>query len=99
MHGLQASRHELHPGVTQARCAWDRSRRRDAGPYARRCGVAATAALGRRTRAIRKRSEEILHDMETHPGEAARLFRGISGYAPIFQKAAESILVHGKGAK
>ncbi|HEY5730094.1 MAG TPA: hypothetical protein VIS72_08590 [Anaerolineales bacterium] len=34
----------------------------------------------------------ILKKLERQPGETARLFRGISGYAPLFQEAADSIL-------
>jgi sulfhydrogenase subunit delta len=33
-----------------------------------------------------------LKKLERHPGEIARLFRGISGYAPAFQEAADMIL-------
>jgi hypothetical protein len=33
-----------------------------------------------------------LQAMETIPGETARLLRHVSGYAPAFSKAAESIL-------
>jgi coenzyme F420-reducing hydrogenase gamma subunit len=38
----------------------------------------------------------LLQNVERHPGEAARLFRGISGYAPSFRQAAEAILAGGK---
>jgi len=39
----------------------------------------------------------VLQGLQVHEGEAARLFRGISGYAPAFQKAAYEILVQAKG--
>jgi len=42
---------------------------------------------------------EVLQGLETHQGEAARLFRGISGYAPAFQSAANGIRLQGKGVK
>ena len=41
----------------------------------------------------------VLQGIERHPGETVRLFRGISGYAPTFNKAAEAILMQGKGVK
>lgn len=41
----------------------------------------------------------ILKKMERQPGETARLFRGISGYSPIFQDAADAILEGNKVAK
>jgi coenzyme F420-reducing hydrogenase gamma subunit len=41
----------------------------------------------------------LLEDTERYPGEAARLFRGISGYAPAFRQAAEAILANGKETK
>lgn len=37
--------------------------------------------------------------IESRPGEAARLFRGISGYAPAYSKAATDILARGEEAK
>lgn len=41
----------------------------------------------------------ILQDVERYPGETARLFRGISGYAPSFRKTADAILATGKETK
>jgi coenzyme F420-reducing hydrogenase gamma subunit len=41
----------------------------------------------------------VLQGIESQPGETARLFRGISGYAPAFSKVAEAMLVQGKGIK
>jgi sulfhydrogenase subunit delta len=41
----------------------------------------------------------ILTGMERYPGEAARLFRGISGYAPAFRKAADTIVQGGRERK
>jgi coenzyme F420-reducing hydrogenase gamma subunit len=41
----------------------------------------------------------VLQGTESHPGETAQLFRGISGYAPIFSKAAETVLANSKDAK
>ncbi len=40
-----------------------------------------------------------LQSIERYPGETARLFRGISGYAPSFRKTAESIPTTVKEAK
>jgi coenzyme F420-reducing hydrogenase gamma subunit len=42
---------------------------------------------------------EINQRLERYPGEAARLFRGVSGYAPSFRKTADSILSSTKEAK
>jgi sulfhydrogenase subunit delta len=42
---------------------------------------------------------DILTRVERYPGETARLFRGISGYAPIFRKAADTILQGGREKK
>jgi len=41
----------------------------------------------------------VLQDLERYEGEAARLFRGISGYAPAFQQAASEVVPDGKGVK
>ncbi len=41
----------------------------------------------------------ITQGLERYPGEAARLFRGISGYAPSFRKTADAILATSKEAK
>ncbi len=41
----------------------------------------------------------ILHKLERHPGETARLFRGISGYAPSFRKTADAILIADNAGK
>lgn len=41
----------------------------------------------------------VLRGLEAHDGEAVRLLRGISGYAPAFRKAAGEILGEAKGAK
>ncbi len=41
----------------------------------------------------------ILKKAERYPGEAARLFRGIAGYAPSFRKTAESLLSASREAK
>ena len=41
----------------------------------------------------------VLKKLERQPGEVARLFRGISGYAPAFQEAADAILENGKVTK
>ena len=40
-----------------------------------------------------------LKKLERQPGGTARLFRGISGYAPAFQEAADAILENGKVTK
>ncbi len=42
---------------------------------------------------------QILTKMERYPGEAARLYRGFSGYAPAFRKAANAILETGREKK
>lgn len=42
---------------------------------------------------------DILLKLERYPGEAARLYRGISGYAPAFRKAAEALLGSGGETK
>ncbi len=42
---------------------------------------------------------QILLRLERSPGEAARLYRGISGYAPAFRKAADAILDMGRETK
>lgn len=34
----------------------------------------------------------VLHSLERYPGEAAHLFRGISGYAPSFRNTADALL-------
>ena len=39
---------------------------------------------------------EILARHERYPGESVRLYRGFSGYAPSFRKAAETILQDGR---
>ena len=39
----------------------------------------------------------VLLGMERRPGETARLFRGISGYAPTFSRVAEELRLQGKG--
>ncbi len=41
----------------------------------------------------------ILTRLERYPGEAARLYRGFSGYAPSFRKAADAILQGGRERK
>ncbi len=41
----------------------------------------------------------VLEQTERYPGETARLFRGIAGYAPSFRKAADAILSTPKEAK
>ncbi|MGE5072494.1 MAG: oxidoreductase [Anaerolineae bacterium] len=41
----------------------------------------------------------ILKKVERYPGEAARLYRGFSGYAPAFRKAADAILEGGSEKK
>ena len=38
----------------------------------------------------------ILTQLERTPGETVRLFRGISGYAPAFQEAAEALIKEAK---
>ncbi len=40
-----------------------------------------------------------LQNIERYPGETARLFRGISGYAPAFRKTADAIPAMAKEAK
>ncbi len=40
-----------------------------------------------------------MNNIERHPGDTARLFRGISGYAPSFRKTADAILAERKEAK
>ena len=42
---------------------------------------------------------EINQRLERYPGEAVRLFRGISGYAPDFRETADAILSTPKEAK
>ena len=42
---------------------------------------------------------EILTRIERYPGETARLYRGFSGYAPAFRKAADTILQGGRERK
>ena len=42
---------------------------------------------------------EITQRLERYPGEAARLFRGVSGYAPSFRKTADAILSSTKETK
>ena len=42
---------------------------------------------------------EITQRLERYPGEAARLFRGVSGYAPSFRKTADAILSSSKESK
>lgn len=41
----------------------------------------------------------VLLGIESRPGESARLFRGISGYAPAFSNVAEEMLAKGNGVK
>lgn len=41
----------------------------------------------------------VLQRLETHDGEAARLLRGISGYAPAFRSAAGELLGEAKGVR
>jgi coenzyme F420-reducing hydrogenase gamma subunit len=41
----------------------------------------------------------VLQGLETHSGEAVRLFRGISGYAPAFRNAAGELLAPAEGVK
>ncbi len=41
----------------------------------------------------------LLEQIEGHPGETARMFRGISGYAPSFRKTADALLATGKESK
>jgi coenzyme F420-reducing hydrogenase gamma subunit len=43
--------------------------------------------------------ETMIQKLERYPGEASRLFRGISGYAPTFRKIADGILSTTKDAK
>jgi sulfhydrogenase subunit delta len=40
-----------------------------------------------------------LQKLEPHPGDAMRLFRGISGFAPIFAKAADGLAARGEELK
>jgi sulfhydrogenase subunit delta len=40
-----------------------------------------------------------LQNMERYPGETARLFRGVSGYAPSFRKTAEAIFANAEESK
>ncbi len=42
---------------------------------------------------------DITQRLERYPGEAARLFRGVSGYAPSFRKTADAILAASKETK
>ncbi|HTP01150.1 MAG TPA: hypothetical protein VMJ64_07220 [Anaerolineales bacterium] len=42
---------------------------------------------------------EVLSRVERYPGETARLYRGFSGYAPMFRKAADTILQGGREKK
>ena len=42
---------------------------------------------------------QILRKLERYPGETERLYRGISGYAPAFHKAADAILEGGRETK
>lgn len=42
---------------------------------------------------------DVLTKVERYPGETARLYRGISGYAPAFRKAADTILQGGREKK
>jgi sulfhydrogenase subunit delta len=42
---------------------------------------------------------DILTKVERYPGETARLYRGFSGYAPSFRKAADTILQGGREKK
>ena len=42
---------------------------------------------------------EITQRLERYPGEAAHLFRGVSGYAPSFRKTADAILSSSKESK
>ena len=42
---------------------------------------------------------KILTSMERYPGEALRLYRGFSGYAPAFRKAASAIPETGRETK
>jgi hypothetical protein len=41
----------------------------------------------------------LLQQHEKYPGETGRLFRGISGYAPAFRKAADELLSTSKETK
>ncbi len=41
----------------------------------------------------------ILSGVERYPGETARMYRGFSGYAPVFRKAADNILQGGREKK
>ena len=41
----------------------------------------------------------ILQNVERYPGETARLYRGVSGYAPAFRKAADAIQQGGREEK
>ncbi len=41
----------------------------------------------------------VLTKLERYPGEARRLYRGFSGYAPAFRKAADAILETGRETK
>jgi sulfhydrogenase subunit delta len=40
----------------------------------------------------------LLHNLERQPGEAVRLYRGVSGYAPAFREAAEAIITAERSA-
>ncbi len=42
---------------------------------------------------------EALQKVERYPGETMRLYRGISGNAPLFRKAADAILSTSKETK
>ncbi len=42
---------------------------------------------------------QVLTKVERYPGEVERLYRGISGYAPAFRKAADAILQGGREKK
>ena len=46
-----------------------------------------------------KSLSDITQRLERYPGEAARLFRGVSGYAPSFRKTADAILSAPKETK
>jgi len=41
----------------------------------------------------------MLQKLERYPGETARLFRGISGYAPTFRTIADEVLSTSKETK
>lgn len=41
----------------------------------------------------------VLYGLEAHAGDAARLFRGISGYAPAYRTAAEELIKRGQEVK